>query len=165
MSAGPGPCPLDRRPYAGTKGMGRSLLACARSNILPRPTSPSEGPSAMSDEDRDACDAQHGAVARIRSGRGEGATSAPGPCCCRNPLSITMCAAVEEAGQLDGEWSGNPWSAQGCRLAESQALRLHQAREQRQGLAGRAGWQAGWLGGLNGTGPCCVRFRSHTSRK
>lgn len=115
--------------------------------------------------DRDACDVQHGVTAYSRSGRDEGATGAPGPCCCRNPLSIIMCAAVVEASLLDGEWPGNPWSTQGWRLAESQALRLHQAREQPQGSrwpGRRAGRLAGWL---NGTGPCCVRFRSHTSRK
>lgn len=72
-----------------------------------------------------------------------------------------MCAAVEEG--LPARRGVVGQSVVDTRLGslqESQALRLRQAHEQRQGFVGLAGWLVGWL---NGTGPCCVRFRSHTS--
>lgn len=88
VAAGPVPCPPDRGPCAGAKGMGRILLACPRSKILPRPTSRSEGPSAMADEDGDACDVQHGVTSYSRSGQGRGRhePQAHAAVLCRSPL-------------------------------------------------------------------------------
>lgn len=93
-------------------------------------------------------------------GRDEGATR-PSPMLCRNPLSIIVSCCGDWLTRRTGSGRAIRGRQQGWEVAESQALRLHQAREQRQGFVGRAGWLE-WLNEWYGPMLCQVQI-SHSS--
>lgn len=93
-------------------------------------------------------------------GRGEGATR-PSPMLCRNPLSIIVSCCGDWLTRRTGSGRAIRGRQQGWEVAESQALRLHQAREQRQGFVGRAGWLE-WSNEWYGPMLCQVQI-SHSS--
>lgn len=152
VSDGPVPCPPDRGPYAGTKGMGRRSAGHVpgRTFFHDPQARQKDRVRWMGDEDGDACDVQHGVTLVYSIGAGTRAPRTPGPCCCRSPLSIVMCAAVEHSTASLTSRAGSGRTIRGRhkvgKLAGKPSFAAPSSSRAAPGVFVGRGWLGEWYG-------------------